>query len=270
MAGPDFYEILGVTRTASLDEIKSAHREQVKKYHPDLFPSPNQKARANKRLQQINEAYAVLSNPGRRRQYDSRFFQNAKVVKPTPAATKSKSAPTFRRPSAVTIWEKLARQTAEKIDRTINACRSLSRTAGSHYRNLLREARSAKQQAAAAPKSATFRQLGSIAAITRNFARRWTRWVSTKAIGVILGIIVLILVFQAVGKEPEIVTAWTLWESEVVEPSRNPTESKAVERNWQALGYHDSKAQCAESLRQRVAIDEEGGSKVFLDERSGT
>ena len=269
MAGPDFYEILGVIRTASLDEIKSAHREQVKKYHPDLFPSPNQKARANKRLQQINEAYTVLSNPERRRQYDSRFFQNAKIVKPPTAASKSRSTATFRRPSGATIWKNLARQAAEKIDRMIHAYRSLSRAAGNHYRNLLREARNARQQAAAAPKSATFRQSGSIAAITRNFARRWTRWVSIKAIGGILGIIVLILVFQAVGKEPEIITAWTLLESEVVEPSRNAFESKAGERNWQALGHHDSKAQCAESLKQRVALDERRGSKVFLDDRSG-
>ena len=57
MAGPDFYTTLGVPRTASPDEIKSAHRELVKKNHPDLFPGATQKARANKKLQQINEAY---------------------------------------------------------------------------------------------------------------------------------------------------------------------------------------------------------------------
>jgi hypothetical protein len=80
----------------------------------------------------------------------------------------------------------------------------------------------------------------------------------------------LILVFQAVGKEPEIITAWTLSESAVVEPSGNAFESNAGERNWQVLGYHDSKAECTESLKQLVAIEEKGGSKVFLDERSGT
>ena len=270
MAGPDFYEILGVRRTASLDEIKSAHREQVKKYHPDLFSSPNQKARANKRLQQINEAYAVLSNPERRRHYDSRFFQNAKVGKPATAASKSSSTATFHRPSGATIGKNLAQQAAENVDRMLNAFRSLRRAAGNRYRNLLREARKARQYAAAAPKSATFRPSGSIAAIVRNFTRRWTRRVPIKMTVGILAIMVLILVLQAVGKEPEIITAWTLWESEVVEPGRNAAEPKAVERNWHALGYHDSKAQCAESLKQRVAIDENGGSKVFLDERTGT
>jgi DnaJ-class molecular chaperone len=48
MAGPDFYTILEVSRTASPDQIKAAHRELVKKYHPDLFPGATQKARANK------------------------------------------------------------------------------------------------------------------------------------------------------------------------------------------------------------------------------
>ena len=82
MAGPDFYKILGVIRTASADEIKLAHRELVKKYHPDLFVSSTQKARANQKLQEINEAYATLSNAERRRQYDSRSFQRETVVKP--------------------------------------------------------------------------------------------------------------------------------------------------------------------------------------------
>ena len=92
MARPDFYTILGVSRTASLDEIKSAHRELVKKFHPDLFPGAKQKAQANKKLQQINEAYATLSNPERRRQYDSRYPPKVTVVNPTrPAAQQSSS-----------------------------------------------------------------------------------------------------------------------------------------------------------------------------------
>jgi DnaJ-class molecular chaperone len=91
MAGPDFYTILGVSRTASQDEIKSAHRELVKKYHPDLFPGATQKARANKKLQQINEAYAVLSNAERRQQYDSRYPPRVTIVNPARSAGERRS-----------------------------------------------------------------------------------------------------------------------------------------------------------------------------------
>jgi len=72
MAEPNFYELLGVSPTASLDEIKSAYRELVKRYHPDLFSSEREKTRANEKLLQINQAYAVLGDPARRREYDEK------------------------------------------------------------------------------------------------------------------------------------------------------------------------------------------------------
>src|SRR5262245_8296743 len=115
MAGPDFYTILGVSRTASLDEIKSAHRELVKKFHPDLFPGAKQKAQANKKLQQINEAYAILSNPERRRQYDSRYPPKVTVVNPARPAGERRSAASFRRRPTVPAWENLARRVNEKL-----------------------------------------------------------------------------------------------------------------------------------------------------------
>ena len=95
MAGPDFYTILGVSHTASPDEIKAAHRELVKKYHPDLFPGAKQKAQANKKLQQINEAYAILSNAERRRQYDSRYPPRVTVVNPARSAGERRSTAKF-------------------------------------------------------------------------------------------------------------------------------------------------------------------------------
>ena len=269
MAGPDFYTILGVPRTASPDEIKSAHRELVKKYHPDLFPGATQKARANKKLQQINEAYAILSNAERRRQYDSRYVQRATVVKPAAAAGKRRSTATFRRPPGVPTWENLARRANEKLQRITKTFRSVSKAARDYYIDLAQKVRAAKQ-AAATESTSTSGQFRPAAAMVWNFARRRTRWVSVKMTAGILGIMVLVLILWAVWKEPEITVEWTLLQSTVVDPPRDDPGLRPSAMNWSPLGYHHSRAQCAESLKQRVAVDEQGGSKVFLDERTGT
>jgi DnaJ domain len=269
MAGPDFYTILGVPRTASPDEIKSAHRELVKKYHPDLFPGATQKARANKKLQQINEAYAILSNPERRRQYDSGYFQRATVVKPAAAAGERRSTATFRRPPSVPIWENLARRSNEKLQRITKTFRSLSKAARAYYSDFSQKARTAKQAAATQSPSTSGRSRPTTAMVG-NFVRRWTRWISVKMTAGILGIMVFVLTLQAVWKEPEITVEWTLLQSTVVDPPRDDPGLRPSAMNWSPLGYHHSRAQCAESLKQRVAVDEQGGSKVFLDERTGT
>ena len=62
----DCYSILGVPRTASPGEIRAAYRRLARQYHPDL----NSGTEAEVRMQQINDAYATLSDPDRRRQYD--------------------------------------------------------------------------------------------------------------------------------------------------------------------------------------------------------
>lgn len=62
----DYYEILGVPRTASAEDLKSAFRTLARKYHPDV----NKEADAEERFKEINEAYAVLSDPDKRRAYD--------------------------------------------------------------------------------------------------------------------------------------------------------------------------------------------------------
>lgn len=68
MAKKDYYEILGVSKGAAEDEIKSAYRKLAKKYHPDL--NPNDKEAAEK-FKEVNEAYEVLSDPKKRQMYDS-------------------------------------------------------------------------------------------------------------------------------------------------------------------------------------------------------
>ncbi|MFT3787715.1 MAG: DnaJ C-terminal domain-containing protein [Tepidisphaeraceae bacterium] len=67
MAERDYYDILGVSRTASADEIKAAHRKLVRKYHPDMNKNAPD---ADKKFKEVQEAYDVLSEPEKRKQYD--------------------------------------------------------------------------------------------------------------------------------------------------------------------------------------------------------
>ena len=67
MAGKDYYKILGVNKNASKEEIKKAYRKLAMKYHPDQ--NKGDKA-SEERFKEVNEAYAVLSDEEKRKQYD--------------------------------------------------------------------------------------------------------------------------------------------------------------------------------------------------------
>ncbi len=64
----DYYKILGVPRNASDEEIKKAYRKLAMQYHPDR--NPGREKWANEKFKEINEAYGVLGDPQKRRQYD--------------------------------------------------------------------------------------------------------------------------------------------------------------------------------------------------------
>ena len=70
----DYYEVLGVDRGADDSTIKSAYRKLAKKYHPDVNPGDKE---AEKKFKEASEAYAVLSDAEKRKQYDQPHLKMA-------------------------------------------------------------------------------------------------------------------------------------------------------------------------------------------------
>lgn len=68
MAKRDFYEVLGVSRDANEETIKKAYRKLAMQYHPDR--NPGKEKWANEKFKEINEAFSVLGEPEKRKQYD--------------------------------------------------------------------------------------------------------------------------------------------------------------------------------------------------------
>lgn len=71
----DYYEVLGVSRSASQDEIQQAYRKLARRHHPDVNKDPG----AEERFKDLNEAYSVLSDPKTRARYD-RFGEDFRKI----------------------------------------------------------------------------------------------------------------------------------------------------------------------------------------------
>lgn len=70
----DLYQLLGLTKEASEDDIQRAHRKLVREYHPDVNPED---PRAEERFKEIQQAYEVLSDDKKRREYDQALHTSA-------------------------------------------------------------------------------------------------------------------------------------------------------------------------------------------------
>lgn len=92
----DYYEILGVSRNASKDQIKNAYRMKVMQWHPDRNKSPQ----ASEMTKDINEAYSVLGNDGKRRDYDQKIGNVTAIVPSTGGGGQAPSAPATPTPAA--------------------------------------------------------------------------------------------------------------------------------------------------------------------------
>lgn len=83
MPGTNYYEILGISSKANVTEIRKAYRELSKRYHPDTTELP--KAIATAKFQQLNEAYATLTNPQKRLIYEQKqrsYYSDREFQKP--------------------------------------------------------------------------------------------------------------------------------------------------------------------------------------------
>ena len=105
MAYIDYYQVLGVDKTASQNDIKKAFRKLARKYHPDLNPNDSS---AKDKFQAINEANEVLSDPEKRKKYDEygEHWRHADEFEAQKRARQEAGAGGFGGFSAARSWDR--------------------------------------------------------------------------------------------------------------------------------------------------------------------
>ncbi|KAG8749258.1 hypothetical protein FRC12_013498 [Ceratobasidium sp. 428] len=88
---PNYYELLHITTTATTDEIRTAYKKESLRTHPDRLgnATAEEKRQATEKFQAVADAYYVLSDPVRRREYDSLFSQRREYTTTDPGASES-------------------------------------------------------------------------------------------------------------------------------------------------------------------------------------
>jgi len=114
----DYYALLGVSRSASLDEIKRAYRREISKFHPDRFVNgtPEEKAYAGERSQRLTEAYRVLSDFAERSAYNRSqppVTFSSRAARPAPTESRPKEGPAQPRDHQAELYEQAQRHLAE-------------------------------------------------------------------------------------------------------------------------------------------------------------
>ena len=121
----DLYKLLGLPRGASRDDIRKAHRRLVRKYHPDANPQDPQ---AEERFKEIQQAYEVLSNEQKRREYDQRFYASSRGAADRPRARRAGGRTGGETTSTVDLSDllgKLADLSSERIGERAEGSRKL-------------------------------------------------------------------------------------------------------------------------------------------------
>jgi curved DNA-binding protein CbpA len=116
----NYYELLGLSRTASQDDIRTAYRKSVREHHPDTNPGDNF---AEERFKDIQQAYEVLSNPEKRWEYDQRF--RASSTRSSKGQRAGAGARTRGEAAATVDLSDLLRKLADRSDRPQERSRQL-------------------------------------------------------------------------------------------------------------------------------------------------
>ena len=115
MMNGDCYSILGVPAAATTEEIRAAYRRLARQYHPDLNTGPE----AETRMKEINQAYATLSDPERRRHYDIYGVSEPPAAEPNRRGQRSSARPSATRPSRPRTYSASSPQRGEDIEAAV-------------------------------------------------------------------------------------------------------------------------------------------------------